>query len=100
MHAVTPRSLRIHPDGYCSQMRVPPSPIRSLEEGILVIEERLRKTVLCRHDVEDINRTYRAMDLLEKQSAYVEATYYGVSDEVLANLRGKQIQYPKGFKTR
>lgn len=40
------------------------------------------------------------MDLLEKQSAYVEATYYGVSDEVLANLRGKQIQYPKGFKTR
>ena len=64
--------FRIH-DSYCSQTRARPAlpPIRTIEEGIRIIEEILSKNVLCRHDVEDINQAYRGIDLLERRIDHI-----------------------------
>lgn len=50
---------------YCSQERTPLPPIKTIEEGVKIIERILAKGVLCRHDVENINQAYQAIDLLE-----------------------------------
>lgn len=52
---------------HCSQGRIPPSPIRSIEEGVKRIEQILNKKVLCRHDVQDINQAFQTLDQLERQ---------------------------------
>ena len=41
--------------------------MQTIEEEIRIIEEILRKNVLCRHDVEDFNQTYQEIDLLERR---------------------------------
>lgn len=67
MHRVTSDSTQVYIDGYCSQMRTPPPSPRTIEEGVMTIERILGKVVLCWHDVLDINRTYQAIDLLERR---------------------------------
>lgn len=62
-----PRSIRAHDHSYCSQGKTPLPSICAIEKGVKIIEEILRKKMLCRHDVQDINQAYRAIDLLERQ---------------------------------
>ena len=59
---------RLFKDSYCSQKRRTPfHPIRTIEEGVRIIEVILNKNVLCGHDVEEINQAYREIDLLERR---------------------------------
>ena len=51
---------------YCSQRRTPYNPIRTVEEGVRMIEVILQKCILCGHDIEGINHAYQAIDLLER----------------------------------
>jgi hypothetical protein len=57
---MTIASPRTQPhQSHCSQQ--PLSPPTMIEEGIRIIESILKKGVLCRHDVENINQTYQKM---------------------------------------
>ncbi|MBS4168492.1 hypothetical protein [Parachlamydia sp. AcF125] len=67
MNKVTHYNIRMHDNGYCSQMRTSVPPIRIIEQGVEAIEKILAKGLLCRHDVEEINQIYQAVDLLERQ---------------------------------
>ena len=67
---------------YCSKTRIPFQPIRTIEEGVRIIGEILNKNVLCRHDVEDINETYRSIDrfgrslhLFERSNQQISVVY-------------------------
>jgi hypothetical protein len=51
-------------DGQASQAC---APLRNIEEGVKNIEKILQKDLLCRHDIYEINRTYREVDLLERR---------------------------------
>lgn len=66
MNEFTPAIIRIHPHGYCAEGRGRSEAIRSVAEGVRIIREILQRSVLCRHDVENMNHAYRAIDLLEK----------------------------------
>ncbi len=70
MNEVT-STIRIHYDGYCSQARKPLPLIRSVNDGVAIIEKILKKEILCRHDVEDINKAYQAIDNLEKRLDHI-----------------------------
>ena len=61
----------VHLRSYCSETRTALPSIRTIEEGIRIIEEILSNNVLCRHDVEDINQTYREIDLLERRIDHI-----------------------------
>ena len=67
MNELTSRTIQINDGGYCSQNRTPLPPIRNIEEGVRSINTLLQPDVLCQHDIEEINRTYQAIDLLEKK---------------------------------
>ena len=57
---MTIASPRTQPhQSHCSQQ--PLSPPTTIEEGIRIIESILKKDVLCRHDVENINQAYQKM---------------------------------------
>ena len=69
-------------DSYCSKTKSPFQPIRTIEEGVRIIGEILNKNVLCRHDVEDINETYRSIDrfgrslhLFERSNQQISVVY-------------------------
>ncbi len=51
----------------CSHQRPELPPIRSIDAGVGIVEEILRKNVLCRHDVADINRAFQVIDRLERR---------------------------------
>jgi hypothetical protein len=67
MIEVAARSILIYHNGYCSQRTAAIPPIRTIDEGIDAIEKVLQKEILCVHDVENINRAYEAIDLLERR---------------------------------
>lgn len=71
MGSVTLRTIKAHTDGYCSQARIALPPIRTIEEGVRVIEKILRKKILCRHDVQDLNKAYGTIDLLERKAIII-----------------------------
>ena len=71
-------------------------PIRSIKEGVKVIEEILKKDILCRHDIDEINETYAEIDRLERK--YDSLTGCSSSeglqkiiDKVKSIARAKQI---------
>ena len=55
-----------HEDGYCSKPRASLPPIGTIEAGVQKIIEILKKEILCCHDVEDINKVYARVVLLER----------------------------------
>ena len=59
-----PSHLKSH---HCRQTGKSPVPIQSIEEGVKVIEEILKKDILCRHDIDHVNQTYDAINQLERQ---------------------------------
>ena len=61
----------VHLRSYCSETRAALPSIRTIEEGIRIIEEILSKDILCRHDVEDINQTCRGTALLERRIDHI-----------------------------
>ena len=70
MEPTSPRIQPQHQTGqtYCSQSRTAPPLFQTIEEGVRIIEASLlKKNVLCRHDVEDINQTFQAINLFERQ---------------------------------
>lgn len=57
--------MQINVDGaFCSASRMILAPLSSLNEGIGVINAILQRELLCRHDVEYINRVYNVMQEL------------------------------------
>ncbi|KIC70663.1 hypothetical protein DB44_GW00010, partial [Candidatus Protochlamydia amoebophila] len=73
MNEMTRYNIRMHDNGYCSQIRTFVPPIRIIEQGVEAIEKILAKELLCRHDVEEINQIYQAVDLLERQIEEIPA---------------------------
>ena len=67
MMPVTSTKIVPSEQDYCSQERAPLPPIKTIEEGVRIIEKILAKEVLCKHDVEDLNQAYQAIDLLERR---------------------------------
>lgn len=51
----------------CFPLKTPYSSFQNSEEGVAIIEEILKKNVLCRHDVERVNHIYQAIDRLERK---------------------------------
>lgn len=88
VHGAPLRSIRAYTDGYCSQKMEPPPPIHTIEEGVQVITDLLGKDLLCRHDVNTINRIYRTIDRLEQQADQIpESNSHGVLESVIKRLR-------------
>lgn len=86
------RSIRRHENGYCSQERIPLPPIRTLEEGVRIIEVILKKNVLCRHDVHDIKSVYRTMDLLQREIDPIpECNTHDVVKKVIEKVKQLQL---------
>ncbi|WP_143298944.1 hypothetical protein, partial [Candidatus Protochlamydia sp. W-9] len=73
MNEMTRYNIRMHDNGYCSQIRTFVPPIRIIEQGEEAIEKILAKELLCRHDVEEINQIYQSVDLLERQIEEIPA---------------------------
>lgn len=67
MSEVLLRSRSLQRDDFCSQGSTPIPAIQTIEEGVKIIEDILRKEVLCTHDINNINQVYKKIDLLEKQ---------------------------------
>lgn len=61
-------SLHQSSEAYCSQLRKSSPEVENIEEGILVVEEILNRTILCRHDVKELNKAYRRIDHFERTS--------------------------------
>lgn len=67
MTQITPISIKFHTRGFCSQNRRPLATVRTIEEGVLLIKQILAKDILCKHDIQDCNSLYAAIDRLERQ---------------------------------
>ena len=57
-----PSHLKSH---RCRQTGKSHVPIQSVEEGVKVIDEILRKELLCRHDIDHLTQVYGEIKLLE-----------------------------------
>lgn len=86
MYQVTTSSLLLFDRGFCSNGRRPLPPIRTIEEGVKVIEAVLSKGMFCCHDIDDINGALKAIDKLEKK---VERLPERNSHYVLKQIIGK-----------
>ena len=58
---------------YCSLSHQPLESIHTIKEGVDVALAILAKTLICAHDVEDLNLAYKKVDALEKMEAFQEA---------------------------
>ena len=64
------RHLKTH---HCRRSEKNADPIQSIEEGAQVLDEILRKELLCRHDIDHLNQAYGEIDLLERKVNLVSA---------------------------
>jgi hypothetical protein len=80
------RLVRSPHASYCSQDNIEASSPKTLEEGVKIVERILARVVLCRHDVEDINKTYKAMDHLDR---HIVATSTSSSLDALTLIMDK-----------
>lgn len=71
MTQITPISIKVHSSGFCCQYRTPTPSIQTIMEGVQAIQHILAKDILCKHDIEDINYLYKALDNLERRIDYI-----------------------------
>jgi len=62
------------PDSRCNRSERAPPIVESIEGKVLLISKILSKELLCRHDVDLMNHTYREIDLIERRLSEIPAS--------------------------
>lgn len=79
MESIETFSQRLFSQGY--------QPIVSIEEGVEKIKEILKKDVLYKYDVDNINRIYKEIDLIEKKAPSSTCSSFTVTKKVLKKVQ-------------
>ena len=91
MNGTTPQIIQKGYNSYCSQPRTSLPPFCTSEEGVKLIEDILKRSILCRHDVKEINKIYRTINHFERQGQIADC-----SQRVLEKIVEKIEQIAQG----
>src|SRR5271163_573816 len=71
MEPITQYSMPIQQD--CCSRKIKRSwvPFSNIEEGVKIIQEILMRNLLCLHDVDQLDKTYQQICLLERQIEHI-----------------------------
>ena len=67
MEPITQYSMPIQQECCSRKIKKSLEPLSNIEEGVKIIQKILMKDLLCLHDVDQIDKTYQQINLLERQ---------------------------------
>ncbi len=88
-----PISIPTQQDG-CSRNKKLLEPLSSIEEGVKIIQRILMRDLLCRHDVDQLDKIYQQICLLERQVEHISKSN---TQHVLNSIKERVISCVKDF---
>ena len=93
MEPITQYNMPKQQDG-CSRNKKSLEPLSNIEEGVKIIQEILMRDLLCQHDVDQLDKTYQQINLLERQVEHIPKCN---TQHVLDSIKERVISCVKDF---
>ncbi len=94
MEPITQYSMPIQQDCCSRKRRRSWMPFSNIEEGVKIIQKILMRDLLCLHDVDQLDKTYQQICLLERQVEHIPTCN---TQHVLDSIKERVISYLKDF---